>query len=336
MKKFDVLFIDPVAYKHYDVTTLDTEALGGTESTVIRVAEGLAARGLTVGVANAHTQEATAGAYAFYLPMNEDLLKTNPTHVISLRGTSGMTRFPKAFKYSWQHDYPDNRLNDMIDTFVEQNAIVIGVSDFHVTELQRRFHNENYSKIPKTKRIYNPLDPRILVDRKIKVPYDRNSLVWAASPHKGLKKALEQFKILRSILPDIKLKVFQPGYLENEFHNIEGVVNYGPVPCQKLWQEMSESLCTFYPTDFIETFGLIASESNAVHTPIATMCHGALYESVQTANQTVSKGDYEGLLRKVEMWYNEPNTRPTVSYQPRFTLNEVLDQWMEMFQKRKQ
>lgn len=334
-KKFDILFIDGVSYKHYDTAILDVEPLGGTEATVIRVAEGLAARGYTVGVANKHTLEPTMGAYAYYLPLNDDLINYSPDHVVSLRGTTAMAAFPKAYKYSWQHDFPDKRILDMVPAFLEHNAVVIGVSDFHKNELSRWFTNENWAKVPKTVRIYNPVDPRIEVARKTKVAYDRNSIVWAASPHKGLDQAIEQFKILKAILPSVTLKVFHAGYIDAKFYNVDGVMNYGAVPCQRLWQEMSASLCTFYPTDFIETFGLIAAESNAVHTPIATMGIGALTESVQSSDQLVSRYDYAGLLKKVETWYNEPNTRPEVCLQPRFALQGVIDQWIQLMNSRK-
>lgn len=334
-KKFDILFIDPVAYKHYDVQRLDIEPLGGTEATVIRVAEGLAARGYTVGVANRHTLEPTMGSYAYYLPLNDDLVNYNPTHLVSLRGTALMDNFPKALKYSWHHDYPDNRIVPMIEQFIKHDATVIGVSDFHCNELQRWFQNDNWKKVPRVKRIYNPVDPRICIPPKVKVPYNQNKMVWAASPHKGLEKALEQFKLIKEIIPKMELHVFHPGYMESEFANQPGVVNMGPAPCQQLWQAMSESLCVFYPTDFLETFGLIAAEANAVHTPIATMALGALHETVQTTDQLVSRRDYPGLIKRVETWYNDPKTRPDVCFQPRFTLEGVIDVWQDLLEKRK-
>ena len=335
MKKFDVLFIDPVAYKHYDTLKLDREPLGGTEATVVRVAEGLAARGLTVGVVNKHTQEPTMGSFAYFLPLNDDILKYDPDHLVSIRGTALMEQFPKALKYSWHHDYPDARIIPMAPIFQKHDAFVIGVSDFHANELKRLLNNENWAKIPRVKRIYNPLDPRILVPPKAKVAYNRNQMVWAASPHKGLEKAIEQFKIVKQIMPKMELHVYHPGYMDAEFANVQGVMNIGPMPCQQLWQAMSESLCVFYPTDFLETFGLIAAEANAVHTPIATMGIGALNETVQTSDQLVTRNDYQSLIKKIELWYNNPKSRPEVCFQPRFKLESVVDEWLEMFQKRK-
>lgn len=330
---FDILFVDNTAYKHYDPMVLECEPLGGTEATVVRVAEELGSRGLKVGVLNAHTRDVTMGQHAYYLN-HSYASQIKPEILVSIRGTAAMNDFPTATKYSWHHDMPDQRIKTMQTELVANEATVITVSEFHKTEMQRWLHDEDWDKSPKVVRIYNPVDPKIDVPAKTKVKYDKNVMVWAASPHKGLEKAIEQFKILKNFMPKMELHVFNPGYFTHELLKTEGVVNYGAVPCGQLWQYMSEALCVFYPTNYLETFGLIAAEANAVHCPVATMRIGGLIETVQTTDQFVDSNGYPALLKKVESWHN--GDRPEVCIQPRFRIKEIGDQWVKLLYNKKQ
>jgi glycosyltransferase involved in cell wall biosynthesis len=334
MIELDLLFFDPVAYRHYDAHTLHTEPLGGTEATVVRIAEHLAARGMRVGIMNPHTQDITIGSNAYHFGVSE-AGKVRTENLVSIRGIKGLDLFPDAKrKFSWQHDVPDTRLTAMVPKLLEHSAKIICVSNWHKTEAQRLVHSDDFTKVPQVTRIYNPVDEFIgKVVHNAKITYDKNVLVWAASPHKGLDKALEQFRILRSFLPSLELRVFNPGYLEHNLHREKGVVAMGAVPCRELWQNMSEALCVFYPTNFCETFGLIAAEANAVHTPVATMRLAGLTESVQSDNQMVGVNDYPALLKKVDEWYNDSNKRPEVCVQPRFRIESVGDEWIKLLTK---
>lgn len=312
---FDVLFVDAVCYKAYETVTLDQEPLGGTEATVIRVAEGLAAKGYKVGVLQHTRSQLSAGRHAFYLPW--DMLPNVSAGVlVSLRGVAYLDQIPATKKISWQHDVPTHN----VQQWPTDNIVYVCVSKWHEAEFLRLQ--------PKaiTYYIYNPVPDNLFTANQTK--YDKNRLMWTASPHKGLAEALDTFKELQKRMPDARLHVYNPGYFDTKQINQQGVILEGAQPARVVWLALMRSLCVFYPTDFKETFGLIAAEANALHTPIATMPVAALHETVSTEKQlfTTRKELTEGVYQ----WYT--TGRPIVEGQERFKTSRVIEQWIKLLE----
>jgi glycosyltransferase involved in cell wall biosynthesis len=327
---FDVVFVDVTTYKPYDTLTLDTEPLGGTEATLVRVADALSKRGLKVAVVQHCLAEPMLDGAVFFLPLSY-LTQIKTANLVSLRSTYASELFPRARKFSWHQDVPDARINKMKPALLEHNITVVGASKWHKMELGRWLHSEDDKKHVKITHVYNACPDEIYVHPKVTLPYNKNKLVWLASPHKGLQDAIPLFSRLREVTSNaLELHVFNPGYMVTEYVNQPNVVVRGPLPCKQLWDEVQGALCVFYPTRFQETFGCIASEANALHTPIATNAVAALCETVAGKHQLNPPNDFTGLIKKVEQWYK--GYRPEVYGQDKFRTSVVVDKWIELLQ----
>lgn len=327
MNYFDIVFIDTTAYKFYDSSTLEYSPLGGTEASLLRTAKALADAGLKVLLMNHLCEAPIYDGKLLITPLIADIKCGS---LISLRGYQLFDKIQYKRCYSYHQDDPTDALLKMRDKFLEHNTVVVGVSRWHKTQLEDKLLNRNEEKNPKVTYVYNPV-PDALYDLP-KLDYDKNKLLWVSSPHKGLKEAVQQFSILKKILPKIELHVFNPGYFKDQSYSAPGVYFRGAQPAPKIWEEMRTALCVFYPTTFRETFGCIAAEANALHCPVATHAIAALNESVCSREQLIEKGNNPALLKTVEHWYN--GYRPSVSGQERFKMSNILRNWAYLLSRK--
>lgn len=105
-----ILFIDALNSKAYCHTTPAEEALGGTEATVMRVAEGLG-KTYRVYVAQSHRAVMTHHGNVSYLSLDD--IKTgdfSPDVCVMVRKYQRLGEFaryhPKATWYLWMHTIP--------------------------------------------------------------------------------------------------------------------------------------------------------------------------------------------------------------------------------------
>lgn len=333
MKKFDLLICDMTTPHPYEQQTLQTQAMGGTEASVIRVAEGLASLGAHVGVVQHNLNQILMGENAYYIPLS--MLDELTTHnYVALRGTQFFDKFPKANKYSWHEDVPNNKFVSMKESFLKHNVTVIAASKWHKGAMQQLICNPNDIVNPKITYIYNPCPDEIYIPKSIDVKYDANKLVWIASPHKGLNKAVKMFERLVEVSgnQNYRLHLFNPGYCPSSEFQSKYVVNHGPVPAKTLWQHVSESLCVFYPTEFEETFGCIAAEANALHVPVLTCPIAALNETVSSQRQFVPRNDPKAVIDTVIRWNKEE--RPKVWGNDEFRSSNVVQSWYNLLTRK--
>lgn len=333
--QFDIVFTDSVCYKPYSPQTLRDEPLGGTEASVIRVAEALSqmpvpnmGRNLRVAVLQHNrTQEEAYGA--FYLPINY-LNTVNTVFHVLLRGITYYEYFPKAIKFSWQHDLPDERLLAWRDILIQKKIKLIAVSKWHRTQIRQIVCDANVADNPKVTYIYNPIPDDIFFDKKEDIPYNPNKLVWMSSPHKGLDKALEVFNNLKAVSGNDKfeLHVFNPGYMQDSIKEGNGIKLYGAMPCAHMWNRVKDALCLFYPSMYKETFGLVAAECNAMHVPVATYENAGLAETVNGYHQLLQPNDEKGLIDRVISW--SKGHRPVVLGKHKFKTSEVINEWISV------
>lgn len=322
---FDVIMLDTTSPKYFDRNSLEKEPLGGTEATVIRVAEALASLNLVVAVVQTRCPffEPVMGQHCFFF--HADSLTSGDTcdHYIQIRRNTNPQLFPKAKKYLWMHDLAVADKGFTTKDLVNDNIKVIAVSRWHRKNIQSFLpdYNEHIACI------YNPVPDEIYGNRP---NYDKNLLVWTSSPHKGLGKALELFKLILKERPMMKLIVYNPGYLQVDHAKLaaESRVYYtGSESCRNVWDTVSKALCVFYPTQWDETFGMIASEANALGTPVASFKRGALKE-VLTDSQLVDRDDEDGVIKKVLDW-NEFG-KPSIQGKDEFRMSRVLQDWVKL------
>ncbi len=314
--KIDILFIDPVAAMPYTFESLEG-AIGGSEAATIRLAEGFASKGHSVAVVEKYEMETytSPNGVNYYKPYWANVLK--PKNVIFLRCRGKWEMFPESNCFVWLHDAcseTHNNPSNWVDSMIQHNVLAVCQSDWHKSNLLKTAPD-----LPVT-RIYPPCDELCYQPAR---EYDKNQLVWLASPHKGLKDAIRVFQKIRQTAPEMKLAVFNPGYYEEDVGQYENVVFLPKKSKKVLRSVLAQSLCLFYPTQFEETFGCIAAEANALGVPLATYEVGALTESSIGPFMTSE----DELIQKVLEWRNKG--RPVVNGQDRFRFESIYPQWLK-------
>lgn len=345
-----ILFFDPTCIEPYDTRTLRQQALGGTESTVVRVADALEA--LVV-------QHNRVEAHGRYRPPQRD---PSVTHVIVNRDSRALPAvrelYPKARVFLWLHDRlrprssRGRRLARTAQVLRELAVTVICVSDTQRRGVEAALQHIQVADRVRACTIYNPVDDTLAPDG---TPVDMAKLVFFSSPNKGLSFTLDAFRTLRRRMPDLKLVVGNPGYKVRSSARIPGVEYLGAQPQQRIHAEVRTALCTFFPNFVIpETFGLVFAESKALGTPVLTHDCGAALEILADPQQvlpiTLGPRLYEGVLRRVaprwragparlagalglfnayleriEAWRS--GARPRTVADPRFRLRTVIQCW---------
>lgn len=326
--KFDVVISDISTPLPYEERTIRESPLGGTEASVIRMAEGLAKEGFTIAVLihNQNPQHKLQGpkysskGTVYYLPL-ELINGVETDNYVALRSAFGFELFPKARKFSWHEDVWNLPIKDeLVSAIKHHKAKVVAVSKWHEEDINSKVKGLD------TCYIYNICPDECYQD--VNMQYDKNQMCWIASPHKGLEEGLEIFKKVRDAIPNMRLLLFNPGYMNYRVNHVKGLINYGPKPAPEVWKHVRNSLCVFYPTDFLETFGCIAAEANALGVPIVTNKIGALQETVSSENQFIPTKGYA--VDRIEDWYHIG--RPVVKGQDRFKEEQVIKRWKKLFQ----
>lgn len=348
-----ILFYDPLCAHPYDTDTLRRQAMGGTEATVVRVADALGA--LVVQ----HNRTAAAGRY---LPPARDpdvgwvIVNRDSRTLPAVRAL-----YPNARVFLWLHDRmrPGSRrarrLASTAALLRDLDVRIVCVSDTQRQAVEATLRWMRAGEQVTTCTIYNPIDDGLRPDG---TPVDERKLVFLSSPNKGLKFTLDAFDALRRRMPDLRLVVGNPGYKEGGVGRVRGVEFLGPQPQQRMHAEVRTALCTFFPNFVIpETFGLVFAESNALGTPVLTHDCGAAREVIADERQilpvTAAKRVYEGLLgscssrcravparlaaglglfddylERIRAWRS--GQRPVTGPDPRFRLSAVAQRWREV------
>ncbi len=347
-----VLFYDPVCIRPYDTETLRREALGGTEATVVRIADALGAE-----VAQ-HNRTVASGRYV--VPERNPGVGCVIVNRDSRALPSVQRLYPNARVFLWLHDRmrPGSRrarwLAASAELLRDLDVRIICVSDTHRAEVEASLRWMRADGSIRARTIYNPIDDVLQPDGS---PIDVRKLVFLSSPNKGLKFTLDALRALRRRMPDLQLVVGNPGYKQGAWAAIEGVRYLGPQPQARVHAEVRTALCTFFPNFVIpETFGLVFAESNALGTPVLTHDCGAAREIIGDSRQIlpVTRGlrVYEHLLgplgprwrawparvadgcglfdayvERIRAW--RAGERPVTGPDPRFRLASVAARWRE-------
>jgi len=348
-----VLFFDPVCDRPYDTETLRRQAMGGTEATVVRVADALGA------VVVQHNRTIASGRYQ--PPRCDPAI----THVIVNRDSRALSvvreLYPNARIHLWLHDRvrPRSKRARRLAADAEilralaVRMICVSETQRHAVEAALRWMRVDDRVSACT--VYNPVDDELQPDGS---PVDERKLVFLSSPNKGLKFALDAFRAVRRAMPDMRLVIGNPGYKGGEAAQLDSVEYLGPQPQARIHAEVRTALCTFFPNFVIpETFGLVFAESRALGTPVLTHDCGAALEVLgdpaQVLPVTAAKRGYEALLggcpirwrrwpantaallglfdvyvERIRSW--RAGARPVTRPDPRFALSAVARRWHEV------
>ena len=345
-----ILFYDPLCREPYDTRTLQAQALGGTEATLVRVADAL-------------------GAYVMQHNRSTDWERYRAPQrlpgiasVIVNRDSRALARvralYPQARLYLWLHDrlHPGTRRARWLAgsaALLRENAVTcVCVSDWQRAGVEATLARLGLSSQVRALRIYNPIDDALAPDG---TAVDERKLVYFSSPNKGLYFTLDAFAHLKRRMSDLRLVVGNPGYKRTRAVQQAGVQYLGALPQARVHQEVRGALCTFFPNFVIpETFGLVFAESHALGTPVLTHDCGAALEIVGDREQVLPLmrayrlyetaaallpvrwrrvsarlaalgGLFDAYADRISAW--RAGTRPRVAPDARFGASVVMGEW---------
>jgi glycosyltransferase involved in cell wall biosynthesis len=328
-----ILIVDPVGSKPYDNYTLIAEPLGGSEATVVRLANAFAAKGHNVRVTQHNRTDSVTKQGVEYTPFgkNEDF---KATHVIVQRAPlvlyTARKQYPNAKLYLHCHDlFGGEAWFKGFQAMVDTQTIPIVVSDFHKTQMYDVMRSLKFEGSIPCRRIYNPIDEDLRPDN---MKVDPNKLLFFSSPHKGLEHTLKVFKQFKNFdeLKGMKLYVANPGYFKDyELDGIDSVVNLGPLPHPNLIKELRSSFAALHLNSvFPETMGIANAEANAVGTPFLSSKLGATPECADHPAELIDVNDEKAVIDRMIQWVRLG--RPKVRGTPHFRMQRIMREWVEL------
>jgi glycosyltransferase involved in cell wall biosynthesis len=303
--------------------------MGGTEATVVRLAEALSVTD-EVRVTQHNRKEGTKFGAA-YTPFGSNA-DFKATHVVVLRAPlmlrTARKQYPNAKLYLWCHDlFSAEGWVDGFQAIIDTQAIPILVSDFHKTQMYEVMKSINFKGEIPSRRIYNPIAEDLRPDN---TPVDNNKLIYFSSPHKGLEHTLKVFERFQDFkeLKDMKLYVANPGYFK-DYSTPDGVVNLGSISHSDVIQHVRSSLAVLHLNNvFPETMGIVHGECNAVGTPFLSSRLGATPEVADHPAELIDVMDNKAVIERIIQW--KTLSRPRVRGQPSFRMSRIIREWKEL------
>ncbi len=336
MKRKTVLFLDNTHPKAYDSQTLQLQAIGGTEASVVKTAQILSSHFNVVVAQKYRIEEQRESEFLAFIPKFA-IQSVAADYVIVLRKypeLKPMRRyFPKAKLFLWLHTYKNTEYAFKKKGLAKLDCTIICNSKTHQ---QHTDYLLNHSKLAKTIGIftkptkvsfcYNPVQQPQQQNSK----RDTNKLLYFSSPNKGLKQVLHCFAKISQNINTLHLYIANPGYKqENNLHNAKNISILGSLPHAKMMQHVANSLCVFYPQDtFAETFGLIYAEANAYGTPVLAHDIGAAKEILHPNNPLIDAHNQHLIEKVITSWQKQA---PAISYNPQFSAPAITKQWCSLF-----
>jgi glycosyltransferase involved in cell wall biosynthesis len=331
-----ILFADTSHPKAYDFDDLVAQAMGGTESSLLRTAQILSKHGHAVSVFQQQRSASIEQQGIHFVGPDHLSNIQKPEHVIILRKFPQLIvwqqRFPQAGFHLWIHTYKNWEyvLKRLFGS--QQPWQLITNSKTHANHCDQLLHQGFLGRLislfkTKTsiKTCYNPI-PAALTEYPAQTR-DINKLLFLSAPNKGLDQVLQTFQKVNHHLKDLQLFIANPGYRKDYPKPNPNVHYLGALPAHDVKQHIATSLCVFYPQDtFAETFGLIYAEANALGTPVLAHDIGSAKEILHPNNVLIDANNMYEIIKTLVKWQE---ALPAVSYQDAFDEAAVYQQWRE-------
>lgn len=348
-----ILFYDGLTPFPYDAELMLSRGIGGTESTVVRIAEGLSVIHEIAVAQRARSEPASPQPGLRYVPLNEPqpFGTAPPDWIIVLRKHRHVpmlrARFPSADMILWIHNWQRAEAAIQRIGLARSKCAVVTVSEAHRLATEHLINGTPAKMLSAlagcrqtipVHRVYNPIDERLKPDS---TPVDPNKLIFFSTANKGLNQVLSTFAKLYQALPSLRLYVAgetleslesNPRYGDLLLKQ-PGIELLGRLPQHELFRHVRESLCVFYPQNMHpETFGLVFAESNALGTPVLAHDFGSAREILGSDEQLIETNDTQGILARLQKWQN--GERPQVSLRQDFKLERVIKDWRRLLEQR--
>ena len=339
-----IYFIDIKCKQPYTFSTMSERAIGGTESTLLRVANELSKEHQVCVIQPCRQQDEYSDESLAYLGLEsarQRARRAPPDHVIVIRKIKAMQDvarwFPTARLYLWIQDLPVPKYCRYRHQLIQHHVTLICNTNWQCGEAnrylnpacwyQRIFHPLSRKKQLNTTVIYNVINPEIRFEP---ADIDQDKLVFFSAPRKGLKQVLEYFDELLKVRPQARLYIANPGYeaMDPKWINHPNLINLGSLSNKEVIAHVREAFCVFYPQTMLpETFGVVYAEANTVGTPVLCYDIGAASEILNNPEQILDVGDHDAVGRLMQ-WYE--TGRPEVRGKPDYLLENVVQKWREL------
>ncbi|MCW8962952.1 MAG: glycosyltransferase, partial [Gammaproteobacteria bacterium] len=284
MKKI-IYFIDIKCKQPYTFATMSERAIGGTESTMLRVADRLSDERQVYVVQPCRQDDEVHGDGLSYLSLDsarKQAQQLPPDHVVVIRKIKAMqdmaTWFPGAKLYLWIQDLPVKKYCRYRHQLVRHQVTMVcntnwqrGLAEEYLSPdcwYQRLLHPLSRRRPVDMVTIYNVISPDIQYEP---TEIDEDKLVFFSAPRKGLKQVLEYFEDVLKQRPQTKLYIANPGYqaMGPKWVDHPNLINLGSLSNKEVIRHVREAFCVFYPQTMLpETFGVVYAEANTVGTPV--------------------------------------------------------------------
>ena len=340
MKKI-IYFVDIKCKQPYTFSTMAERAIGGTESTLLRIADRLCEDYQVFLVQPCRRQDEIHDTGINYITLDSARHRADkfpPAHVVvvrKLKAMGDMARwFPSAKLYLWIQDLPVKKYGRYRQQLIRHRVTMICNTNWQRSEAerflspdcwyQRLFHPLSRKKPVDMVVIYNVINPAINYEP---VEIDEDKLVFFSAPRKGLQQVLEYFEDVLEQRPQTKLYIANPGYQEMDAKWVDhpNLINLGSLSNLEVISHVREAFCVFYPQTMLpETFGVVYAEANTVGTPVLCYDIGAANEILNNPEQIMHVDDLR-VTERLLSWYK--NGRPEVVGKPDYLLDGVLVEW---------
>ncbi len=335
-----LLFVDSQSEVAYDETSPGNpaHAIGGSEATLVRVAIGLAAD-FTIDVVQHARATPHAGGGVNWQPWDQlDRLAAQADAIVIQRHDALAPRLrrrnARARIVLWLHDWVDLDSAPRGTSRAELRALVyrmvgvtrVCVSPAHAANIAEALQRDRLFPAlfrPDIRVIYNPV---VVLRPAPAPPVDRDRLLFASAPWKGIEQVLAAFAAVRAAIPSMQLFIASPAYdVADNAAAPEGVTFLGPLPQDRIHAELAGALCLFGPQAKVpETFGLVFAEAHALGTPALAHDFGAAVDLL-SPEERLDARDLPAVVARIKAWRD--GARPQVAANPAFALDTILTQW---------
>ncbi len=264
----------------YTGASLRAGGVGGTESSVIQLAEALAARGHTVYALNRSTPAIREGG-VIWMPLCDTGALPPVDIAIGVNSSRIFSGLNAQKKVIWLHNPPTLR-----QQLKRRNILALLRHRPHAVLLSNYHSDLLHGWLPYADRsiIFHGIADDFFVPEPEQKPRPPRA-IFASQPKRGLDFVTEVWPEIHAKAPGAELHVFCPQPKEREAVQAcggkPGIVVRGSVTRAALAKELRTTRVMLIPGVADETFCLAAAEATAAGVPLVTRGVGALAERVQ-------------------------------------------------------
>lgn len=273
MEKQTILFFD-ISTRLRSVRDLETQGRGGMVGSLFKISDHLSAMGNDVYVLGEIEERGTTPAGVRWF--NRETFPRDESFdflIINRGAANGLPEIKARRRILWTHDLPHS------GHIPEPMTINAFAATVFMSEYAERVWRAFYKTIGRSFTIPNGVDKRLFHPRE----KDRNYLIFASAPNRGLKRLPLIFEALKSrvarpiymraysnmttLHPNEKGEDYDLAYKSCEEAGIERL---DPIPQNALAEELGKAGLMILPTDYPEICSNIILQSLASGTPIVT------------------------------------------------------------------